>query len=141
MTFDVFSFNHAEHGLPLHSDRNPLHNIPRDLALPSVIEPGSARVGVAGQVLHLFVRIVLTVEYVPLAVFSERSEAAKPNTSCGLIETANFVVERHSYNQLLGSRHIESSSYGNSVSADIGLPATQFAKDFVAVAAIFCRGT
>ena len=44
---------------PLHSNRNPLHNIPRDLALPAVVEAGGARVGVAGEALDLFERDAL----------------------------------------------------------------------------------
>jgi len=36
------------------SDRDPLHNIPCDLLVAPVVEPGGARVGVASQVLHVF---------------------------------------------------------------------------------------
>jgi hypothetical protein len=36
------------------SNRNPLHDVPGDLLLPAIVEPRGARVGVAGQMLHLF---------------------------------------------------------------------------------------
>src|ERR1017187_2760346 len=39
--------------------RNPLHDIPADLALAPVVEIGGARIGVPGQVLHVLARDVL----------------------------------------------------------------------------------
>jgi hypothetical protein len=45
--------------LPRVSDGNPLHNIPRDLAPPPVVDSSGPRVGVAGQVLHVLQRHVL----------------------------------------------------------------------------------
>ena len=35
-------------------NRNPLHDIPCDLALPPVVEPCGARIGVSGQALYVF---------------------------------------------------------------------------------------
>jgi len=44
---------------PSASHGNPLHNIPRDLALAPVVEAGGARIGVPGQALHVFERDAL----------------------------------------------------------------------------------
>jgi len=47
----------AERGpgrLTLQLDRDPLHDVACHPALATVVEPGCARIGVAGQVLHVF---------------------------------------------------------------------------------------
>ena len=41
------------------SHGNPLHDIPADFFLPSIIEAGGAGVGMTGQVLYVFARHVL----------------------------------------------------------------------------------
>jgi hypothetical protein len=52
-------------------NRNPFHDVPRHLLLPPVVKSRGARIGMAGQMLHLFERDTRSRSFVFTATRNE----------------------------------------------------------------------
>src|SRR5271166_5418435 len=89
--------------LVMASDRDPLDDVPRDLATPPIVDPSCPRVRMASQVLHVLQRYVLLQE-IGHGRDAERVRREVPGEPRGLQPPLHHAADVDPGHRVLGER-------------------------------------